>query len=420
MRHLNWLILPALIALTACGSKTKTTDLSSTGDSSPPEVGLDAPSEETPTKDAEKEEWVALSPKDALAHGIKFLLNDQNEDGSWGGFHTKRVFEIYLDNLSSHRAFHSATTALGLMAVYGESETNQQAKEATDKALNYLLTAEPPGRASGRTFYNTWAHTYMLQAMSMLHQDDRYLDQREDIGKIITRELETMRNLQTSSGGWGYYDFSAQLKQPSGAQSTSFNTGAAMMAFHEAKKAGFEADQDMIKGAIRCIEVLRLPSGAYIYGFGSRYAQNVGFNQVKGSLGRSQPCNLGLFTYEREITTDDLKLGLSNLREYHHFIEIGRGRQFPHEAWYSTAGYYYFFGHYYASRVIHELEKADQYEYAEWLAGVMAITQNPDGSWFDFPLYGYSKQYGCALAVMTLQHCLNAMENTEHVAFLEN
>ena len=89
--------------------------------------------------------------------------------------------------------------------------------------------------------------------------------------------------------------------------------------------------------------------------------------------------------------------------------EIGRGRPYPHEAWYYTAGYYYFFGHYYASRIVKDLSWDGRPEYTAWLAATITGNQDPDGSWFDFPLYGYHKAYGTAYAILILQNCRDAL-----------
>ncbi|MEO0477162.1 MAG: hypothetical protein AAF085_14515, partial [Planctomycetota bacterium] len=89
----------------------------------------------------------------------------------------------------------------------------------------------------------------------------------------------------------------------------------------------------------------------------------------------------------------------------------GKGRPMPHEAWYATAGYYFMFGHYYAGRVIEQLPEPDRADHAQWLARVMADTNEADGSWFDFPLYGYYQAYGTAFGVLTLQHANGAAEN---------
>jgi hypothetical protein len=183
---------------------------------------------------------------DALAAGVRYILASQNEDGSWGSFDSARPYEVYLDNLSSHRAFRTATTALCLMALHEPSRADGAALAALDRALEYLLTAEPPGRASGETFYNTWAHTYSLQAMAVMARDDRFTAQRAEIKRIFERELQTMRDLQTATGGWGYYDFGHALTTPTGDQATSFNTAAALMALDEARDSGFEVPQAMI------------------------------------------------------------------------------------------------------------------------------------------------------------------------------
>jgi hypothetical protein len=143
-----------------------------------------------------------------------------------------------------------------------------------------------------------------------------------------------------------------------------------------------------------------------VYGTYADLRPAVLFNRVKGSLGRSQPCNLALSLYGRDISRADLLAGVKALKDEHRFIEIGKDRPYPHEAWYYTAGYYFLFGHYYAARVLERVGPAERSAYQSWLAATMARLQDPDGSWFDFPFYGYHKQYGTAFAVMTLQSCL--------------
>ena len=42
-------------------------------------------------------------------------------------------------------------------------------------------------------------------------------------------------------------------------------------------------------------------------------------------------------------------------------------------------------------------------ELVRWLTEVMVHDQNPDGSWFDYPLYGYGKAYATGLGLLTLE-----------------
>ena len=46
------------------------------------------------------------------------------------------------------------------------------------------------------------------------------------------------------------------------------------------------------------------------------------------------------------------------------------------------------------------------------VAAALAQYQEQDGSWWDYPLYGYHKPYGTSFAIMTLQRCLPKAEKT--------
>lgn len=350
-----------------------------------------------------------LTPEQSLAKGVKFIVENQNDDGSWGSFVSLRTGEIYLDNLSSHHAFHDATSALCLMALQEPSRRDEAALKAAQRGVAYMLSSTPAGRASGGTFYDVWTHTYMLQAMARYMTDERFAAQKDQIAEIARREIKLLGERQMLEGGFGYYDFNYTLRSPSGDQSTSFNSAAALIAMHEATNAGLEVPPAMIAGALGAVQRLRLPSGAYVYGEYARNNPAAGYNKVKGSLGRSQSCNLALWVYrdqiKQPISLDDLRKGAEVMRDEHHFIEIGRGRPIPHEAWYYTAGYYYLFGHYYLSRVINQLTATDRASLGKWLVDNMVAIQDPGGSWTDFPLYGYHRCYGAAFGVLTLQEC---------------
>ena len=83
-------------------------------------------------------------------------------------------------------------------------------------------------------------------------------------------------------------------------------------------------------------------------------------------------------------------------------MDIGRKRQYPHEAWYFTSGYYYYFGHYYAALLIDRLDDA---AYRSQLPAHILPYQEADGSWWDYRMWDYHKPYGTAFAVMSLLRC---------------
>ena len=93
---------------------------------------------------------------------------------------------------------------------------------------------------------------------------------------------------------------------------------------------------------------------------------------------------------------------LTRLWRRNGWLDIGRKRPIPHEAWFQVAGYFYYYGHYYAARCIDLLPEGEQSLHRAKLAAILAERQEEDGSWWDFPFYSYHKPYGTAFAVMAL------------------
>ncbi len=131
-----------------------------------------------------------------------------------------------------------------------------------------------------------------------------------------------------------------------------------------------------------------------------------GINRPGGSLGRSQACNVALRLWgDPKITDTVLQTWLHRLFARNGWLSIGRKRPIPHESWFQVAGYFYYFGHYYAALCIEQLPDAQQPVFQAHLAATLMQLQEKDGSWWDYPLYNYHQQYGTAFALMSLQRC---------------
>jgi hypothetical protein len=82
----------------------------------------------------------------------------------------------------------------------------------------------------------------------------------------------------------------------------------------------------------------------------------------------------------------------------------------PHESFFAVAGYFYYYGHWYAAMCIEQLPASERPYFQEHLAHILLPLQERDGSWWDYPLYNYHQQYGTAMAVMSLLKCQKSSE----------
>ena len=353
-----------------------------------------------------------IAPGEIAAHvqraheaGLSWALANQRPDGNWGTFATERSYEIYLDTQASHIAFQTATTALMAWAMLSPAHADERAAAARDRGLGVLAKRPSPRRATGNTFYDVWAHTYVMELGVAVVEDERLAARRSDWAAIAQGEVDRVRKDQGSEGGWGYYDFEFTGIHPSGHQSTSFNTAAMIIALKEAERIGLTIAPGTVEDAARAVLRMQLPSGAFAYGTYAELNPRADYNKVSGSACRLQACNLALHSLGLGgVTVETLLRGIEHMRDTHHYLEIGRGRVRPHEAFYRNSGYYYYFGHFYAARVLAACPPSTRRtELARWLATVMVHDQNPDGSWFDYPLYGYGKAYATGYGLLTLQ-----------------
>ena len=360
-----------------------------------------APSEKPMISAAE----IAQAASDSFEKGIGWALANQRANGNWGSLESSRRREIFLDTLASHLAFQTATTAIVTWSLIEPARTKPECRAALERGLTELSSRKPPGRASGKTFYSVWAHNYLIYLSAAVQADPTLTAFHATWKTIGETEIALVRREQGADGGWGYYDFNFTGENPSGNESTSFNTAAMILALRSAQEQGAVIPPGTIEDATRAISRMQLPSGAFAYGTYAELNPRADYNKISGSSGRLQSCNVALNAVGAgKVTAETLMRGVQHLRDTHQYIEIGRGRVMPHESFYRNSGYYYYFDHYYAACALAAVPpSAERAELVRWLTEVMVHDQNPDGSWFDYPLYGYGKAYATGLGLLTLE-----------------
>ncbi len=385
--HWQWILAVGLLGLPVYGEESSPSSMAVEGPKRAP-VAPPAPGE----------------IEQSIQRGVEFLLEHQNPDGSWGSANITRPNDVYAPVPGAHHAFRGAVTALCVSALIETGGDRSEVTRSLERGENWLLENLPRiRRATPDTFYNSWTHAYGIQALvRMLGRKPDDAERCRRIRELIEQQIEMLQRYEVVDGGWAYYDTEAKTRKPSGS-TMSFVTAAVLVALHEAKQVGIESPQKMVDRAMDSIRRQRKPDFSYLYGEYLKWWPMMPINRPGGSVGRSQACNVAMRLWGDKMTTDAIiETWLDRLFARNLWLDIGRKRPIPHESWFSVAGYFFYFGHYYAGLCIEQIPADQRDAFQDHLARVLLPLQESDGSWWDFPLYDYHKPYGTAFALMSL------------------
>ena len=321
----------------------------------------------------------------AIDRGVEFLLRTQDRDGSWGSAERTKDLNI-MAGIGSHHAFRTAVTAMCVSALIQVADLKQpavlQAVERGEAHLFEQLSAVRRDEPS--LIYNVWTHAYGIQSLVDMHgrlPDDQA--RQDKIAGLIREQFDKLTKYESAEGGWGYYDFNAGTQRPA-SSSTSFVNAAVLVAFDDAKRIGIEPPPKLVERALKMLQFQRKPDNTYLYGTYLRNNPMMPINRPGGSLGRSQACNLALRVWgDTSIEDTVCREWLDRLITRNGWLDMGRKRPIPHESHFQVAGYFYYFGHYYAALNIPLLPAADRPFYQDHLARILMGHQEQDGSWWD-------------------------------------
>jgi hypothetical protein len=342
----------------------------------------------------------------AIYKGVDFLVANQNKNGSWGGPTLRGGLEIYAPVPGAFQAYQCAVTAMSISALIETGGDRPGVRKAIERGEVWLMHDLPRLRRSDTdTLYNIWSNIYGIQAFVRMHQRLPDPERRARLAVLIREQIDFLIRFESVDKGWGYYDFRIGSQRPA-TDSTSFMTAAALVALREAKDIGIEVPDKLIKGAVDSIHRQRKPDFSYLYGEYLKYMPQHPINLPGGSLGRSQACNLALRLWGDDKVTDQImKTWLDRLFARNGWLDMGRKKPIPHESFFAVAGYFFYFGHYYAGLSFAQLPSEDRPFYQDHMADLLLKLQSDDGSWWDFPLYNYHQAYGTSFALMTLKCC---------------
>jgi hypothetical protein len=345
-----------------------------------------------------------VSPTEAVVAGARWLVEHQNPDGSWGTHRTGNSYNIWCDVPGGHEAFRIATTGLATMALRGlaPERRTEETEKAAARGLACLIATGPVKRSQPAQLYNVWANPYALRALAESILDPREGEDPAPARRAAKEILAEIGATQFLSGGWGYFDFFAHTARPSG-DAMSFTTATTLIALHRSREAGIDVPEGMIRKAISCLRRCRNPDGSWIYSTGHTDWRRGLINRPKGSLSRTPACAAALRMFTGEPDLDEIRTGLRRLVRHHRFAVAAVRRPIPHESWYSNSGYFYLYGYAYAVLALEMLPEKERAAFREPLARAVMDVREPDGCFWDYPLYDYHRAYGTAYALLALE-----------------
>ncbi len=345
----------------------------------------------------------------SVVRGIAWLLRNQNPDGSWGTFAVTGPVDLYMGTFAGHDAYRIAITALCCDALL--TCARPEGSVALARGIRCLLRDGPQvGRSDGSEIYCVWTYAYVLRFLA--HWIPTLPDgpMRLEAMALASEHLSRLLILQTDRGGWGYYDFDLGARRPGGGSATSFTTGTILVSLRDAQAAGFDVPEAAVRDGLRWLRSIRFPNGTYGYSDGHRYYPQGSINKPQGSAGRMQPCNLALHLWGDDPDATALADGIGTMLHHHHILEIAMGRPSPHEAYYAQSGYFYFYDHSYAARALALLPPESRAPLVAPMAAAITRLQSADGSWIDYPVYGYHYAYATAFSLDSLGRMLRLEE----------
>ncbi len=289
---------------------------------------------------AQQEDAPELTAKasQAIDNGLKFLLANQNKDGSWAG------------DAEGTRAV--GITSLSLMAFMSKAQfpgSGPYAKQL-DLGKNWLLKYAKE-RTDGYLGSTMYEHGLATLALSELWGMTRDKEDDDAIQKALEKAVDVIVRSQNPGGGWRYQP------QADGGEDTSC-TQTVFHALASARQAGIAVPNETISKVVKYLKFAQNPESG-----GFAYAPN-------GNAKVSFACTAG-GTYSAQLAGQrDSEMVAASLR----FLK----KQAP--GIFDGGGHYYYL-HYYA---IQAMVQAGDEHYAEWypmIRDALIRKQGKDGAW---------------------------------------
>lgn len=317
---------------------------------------------------------VLLSAQDSKQDGfdpkpsIEFLIKQQREDGSWAGT-TK-------GGKDQDQPYSVGVSALACMALLEYLDVDpKEIRPVLEKGIKSCLekSVKPKNH-----FSIEYSQVYPLRLLCRLMKHPDWKAQVEDLRKEAEAVLKRVCDLQGSGGGWGY---------SKGGKYTSFGTGDAIIALHEAKLAGFEVDDKVINNAINFLKEMRTEGRGYLYTpgdkFMSQWKELPEKDACERSVARIMGCDWAMFL-NGKVTEQDLESSLKIFMNHKNFqwkLRIGERKSPMVTELGSPYFAFIFYAYYNTALALRDIKSDKRKEWAAALRSDLLKAREKEGYW---------------------------------------
>jgi len=199
-------------------------------------------------------EGVTRDTRKAIANGLKFLVLQQNRDGSWrtGG---------------QYGSYPVAMTGLAGLALVASGSTTVRGPFAKEvrRAVSYCLSRQGPSgliaaaEEEGRSMYG---HGFASLFLAQVYGMEEDMTRQARIRAALIRAIQLTVRAQSRDGGWFYV--------PESMSDEGSVTVTQMQALRACRNAGLHVPKATIDRAIKYIERSQNPDGGVSYSVRSR------------------------------------------------------------------------------------------------------------------------------------------------------
>ncbi len=352
----------------------------------------------------------SISPEDvarAVQRGRVLLLEKQEslDEGDTPAAKGEWPYQgVYNENGKIPVGYRVGGTAIcGTALIEASSDGADPANEAAIlRATEFLLDALelPRMKAGFDSGYDVrgWGHAYALEYFLCLRRTARVPKKHDDaVEKAVRRLIDTLEKTEIKKrGGWNY----ARGQSADDAAPSTFMTAPTLQFLFEAKRQGFDVDGGVVDRALDALESARLDTGAFQYKIDAKRRTGEGFEDVRGSTGRSPVCESTLFLAGRG-TVERIQGALDHFFEHWEWLEKRRKQSGTHVPPYMVAPYYFFYAHRYAAQAIELVPPEKRADYRQKLYQRLWQVREESGGWND-RVFPRSENYGTAMTMLSL------------------